>query len=56
VDDLKLIVSVGIISIYFLGINARQGVNPTDPDQMESVRLINELNADKISLEIIQLE
>jgi hypothetical protein len=48
VDDLKLIVAVGISTINFNGI--------VGDDDSEAVRFINELNTDSILLEIIQLQ
>jgi len=48
VDDLKLIVSVGVFYVNFLGIISEA--------EAEAVRLINELNSKNILLEIIQLE
>ena len=47
IDDLKLIVSVGIISINIPG-----AIIDIDP---EVIKLLNEINAEEIALEIVQL-
>jgi deoxycytidylate deaminase len=48
VEDIKLIVSVGVYSIYFMGVI-------TEADS-GAVRMVNQLNSEHIPLEIVQLQ